>query len=45
MHRLINDEKKNAKEKGVNQWQNGYPNEEIIREYVKMGRSFYLNII
>ncbi|WP_300347613.1 GNAT family N-acetyltransferase [Clostridium sp.] len=39
---LINQAKEYLKLKGVNQWQDGYPNEEVIKEDIAKGESYIL---
>jgi len=37
---IINDAKRSLKERGIDQWQSGYPNEEIILQDIKGGNSY-----
>ena len=41
MH-FINDAKLYLKEKGINQWQNGYPNMETVKKDVEFLRGFFI---
>ena len=37
---IINDAKRSLKERGIDQWQSGYPNEEIILQDIAGGNSY-----
>lgn len=40
--RLINQAKAYFKESGIDQWQDGYPNEDVIRNDIDLGHSYVL---
>ncbi len=39
---IIDDAKAYLKSKGIDQWQNGYPNKDVILEDIKLGYSYVL---
>lgn len=42
---IIKQAQQYFKEKGINQWQNGYPNAKVIENDIKNGHSFVLRQI